>query len=373
MEQLPATPPTASADGVHGLQHVAMLEWLEHDPRPTFILDESSINKGLPVYHNQALKTISSGHVLAVIKDHHLKVTSPQHQQALSEFRKWLITQEGTSRFCTYDSYIWTKAPLASRWAVIFGAPIDASRPIAAAQPEGAVLSKRISRSKAPTFDWTDELPPLRTSSHVAWARAIDWSQTALGPMSAWSSQLRSIANLVMQDPRPAVVFCGLDLIMIYNEPYIELLGAFHPCMGASARVALSDIWAKYFEPIIFKNLAGETVELTDTSVHMVRNGFMEETYFSLKFIPIFDSDGATVAHYEPLAETVSHLLFHCPLLPRQAQRYLPFPSIYPSTLIGDGSAGGISSFYRASRREIHRACVSVACPALVISLHLPI
>jgi hypothetical protein len=38
----------------------------------------------------------------------------------------------------------------------------------------------------------------------------------------------------------------------------------------------------------------------------MMRNEYMEETYFSLKFIPIVDSDGATIAHYEPLSETVS-------------------------------------------------------------------
>jgi hypothetical protein len=339
MDQLLATTPTASAEGAHGLQHVVMLEWLEHDPRPTFILDESSIDNGrnvlaLPVYHNQALRTISSGHLLAVIQDHHFKVTSPQQQQALLEFRRWLSTREKTSTLCTYESYIWTKVPLASRWAVIFGAPINAPTPIATAQPEGAVLSKRTSRSKAPTFDWTDEVPPLRTSPHVTWARAIDWSQTPLGPMNAWSSQLRSIANLVMQDPRPAVVFCGPDLVMIYNEPYIELLGAFHPCMGVSARVALSGVWAEYFEPIISQNLAGKTVELTDSAVHIDRNGFLEETYFSLKFIPIFDSDGATVAHYEPLAETVSHLLFHYPLLPRQARSYLSLGFICQSTLL---------------------------------------
>ena len=73
-----------------------------------------------------------------------------------------------------------------------------------------------------------------------------------------------------------------------------------------SARVALASVWAEYFEPIIDTNLAGETVEKTNTVIHMVRNGFMEETYFSLKFIPIFDSEGVTVGHYEPLVETVS-------------------------------------------------------------------
>jgi PAS domain-containing protein len=112
-----------------------------------------------------------------------------------------------------------------------------------------------------------------------------------------------------MQDPRPAVIFWGPDLIMIYNEAYVDLLGGFHPCMGDSARIALPSVWPQYFEPIIEQNLLGETVEKTNTSVHMVRNGFMEETYFSLKFIPIFDAEGATVGHYEPLVETTREVI----------------------------------------------------------------
>jgi hypothetical protein len=94
------------------------------------------------------------------------------------------------------------------------------------------------------------------------------------------SSQLRSIANLVMQDPRPAVVFYGPDLIMIYNEAEIELLGGFHPCMGVSARIALASVWSDYFEPIIERNLVGETVEKINTAIHMVRNGFMEGKFW---------------------------------------------------------------------------------------------
>jgi hypothetical protein len=92
---------------------------------------------------------------------------------------------------------------------------------------------------------------------------------------------------------------------MLYNEAYIELLGGFHPCMGVGARVVLGDVWTEYFEPIIEQNRNGETVEKINTAIHMKRNGFMEETYFSLKFIPILDSEGATVGHYEPLVETV--------------------------------------------------------------------
>ena len=74
--------------------------------------------------------------------------------------------------------------------------------------------------------------------------------------------------------------------------------------MGASAPAALGPVW-KHFVPIIARNLAGELVEEKDTPLFFVRAGFLEETYFSLKFMPIFDANGVTVGHYESLNETV--------------------------------------------------------------------
>jgi hypothetical protein len=303
--------PTESAGGGKGLQHVAMLEFLEHDPRPTFVLETNNLRNErcistLPIYTNPALAAVDEGQLLATIQDRTLTIPTPGQRYALSEFRSWITELQG-DRSCLFAAHNWSKLTLASGWTVVFGARVEPAVPAATNQYEGAMLSKRTSRSKVPTYDWTDEIPPLKMTPHVAWARSIDWAQTPLGPMTMWSSQLRSIANLVMQDPRPAVVFYGPDLIMIYNEAEIELLGGFHPCMGMSARVALASVWAEYFEPIITQNLAGDTVEKTDSAIHMVRNGYLEETYFSLKFIPILDSEGATVGHYEPLTETVSH------------------------------------------------------------------
>jgi hypothetical protein len=302
--------PTKSAAESRDLQNVPMLDLLRHDPRPTFVLDTTAILQGSessfwPVYCNPALAAIHGGQTLATIQDKHHTNSTSEQRHALLEFRNWISSQHVGTRW-TYAGHNWSKVLLTSGWVVVSASHIEMPHLSAPSQAEGAVLSKPTSRSKIPTFDWTDELPPLKMSSHVAWARSVNWSQTPLGHMSTWSSQLRSIANLVMQDPRPAVVFYGPDLIMIYNEAEIELLGGFHPCMGKSARVALASVWGEYFEPIIAQNLAGETVERTDTSIHMVRNGFMEETYFSLKFIPIFSSDGVTVGHYEPLIETVS-------------------------------------------------------------------
>ena len=311
MEPTSITPLARSEKSERSLRDIGILDFLEHDPRPTFVLDlAGSFGEHnelvLSIYSNPAMAAVDGGTLLKKLSSNDLANGVAERGPVLKDFKSWISTRGKT---INYLGHCWTRVVLEGQWTVIFGATIESSAVPATTEPELKALTKRISRSKAPTFDWTGELPPKRITPHVAWARSIDWSKTPLGSMSAWSSQLRSIANLVMQDPRPAVVFYGPELIMIYNEAEVELLGGFHPCMGVSARIALSTVWPRYFEPIIEQNLRGETVEQTDSAIHMVRNGFMEETYFSLKFIPILNSEGATVGHYEPLTETVSIVL----------------------------------------------------------------
>ncbi|KAL5115488.1 hypothetical protein ACEQ8H_006629 [Pleosporales sp. CAS-2024a] len=296
------------------LRQVPMVELLQHDLRPTFVL-EAKATPNIPdpaippVYHNPALAAIHGGQMIAMMQAAEYANATSEQRHDMAAFRTWAGARDMTARW-TYAGHHWSRIHLPGGWIVVSGIQIHVPSLLEApAQPKSNLLSKSTSRSKVPTFDWTDELPPLNTTPHVVWARTVDWSQTPLGPMSTWPAQLKSIANLVMQDPRPAVVFYGPELIMIYNEAEIELLGDFHPCMGISARVALASVWSEYFEPIIEQNLAGETVVKTDTAIHMVRNGFMEETYFSLKFIPILDAEGATIGHYEPLIETHSTVL----------------------------------------------------------------
>jgi hypothetical protein len=285
-----------------------MLQMLDQDPRPAFVIATTARNvlseEGLLEYWNTAMAVANAGGLLNLVLG---KTSGPGNKDEdyahFSQFKRWYLALDGTDETFFFHGFSWLKISLDSRWNVISGVATDTC--VRVKKPETNALSRKSSKTKVPSFDWTDEVPPLKLSPHVAWARSIDWASTPLGPMSNWSSQLRSIANLVMQDPRPAVLFYGPELIMIYNEAEIELLGGFHPCMGASARVALSSVWPHYFEPIIERNLAGETVEQTNSAIHMMRNGYMEETYFSLKFIPIFNAEGVTVGHYEPLVETV--------------------------------------------------------------------
>ncbi|KAL1595914.1 hypothetical protein SLS60_009604 [Paraconiothyrium brasiliense] len=302
----------------HCMSGLGALELIERDPRPTFVIDtKTTSEKGYPVLSswNSAFSDVGSEQILdALLRLGATPIsTSPEDvPTGFTEFKDWIArSQENAAGSYTFCDYIWIKITVSEQCTVIsrslFNNAAIAGKPTYT-KPEGTML-KPPSRSQTTSFDWTYDAPPDRMTSHIAWARSIDWASTPLGPMSEWSSQLRSVATLVMQDARPAVVFCGPDLIMIYNEPYIELLGGFHPCMGISARVALVSVWGNYFEPLIKRNLAGETVEGENNPIQIDRNGFMEESYFSWSFIPIFDAKGGTIAHYEPLIETTREIV----------------------------------------------------------------
>ncbi|KAF9700944.1 hypothetical protein EKO04_000007 [Ascochyta lentis] len=309
MDYSSVAPPARSELGGQDLHAIGMIELLEHDPRPTFVLNGTILNQNCNIatslaYWNLSLASINEGDLLVGIKDDSAIITAEKHSQIRSEFRAWIATDVETTKSCVFLGYTWTKLVLASHWIVVFGAPTNTSPHEGDAQLEHATLTRTLSGSSIATFDWTDELPPARMSSHVAWARSIDWSQTPLGPTSNWPHQLRSISNIIMQDSRPAVVFYGPELTMIYNEAYTDCLGNLHPCMGSSAQTALATVWSDFLAPIIAQNRDGEVVEQTDTLVNISRNGFLEETYFNVKFMPMLDSSGATVGHYVSASES---------------------------------------------------------------------
>lgn len=52
--------------------------------------------------------------------------------------------------------------------------------------------------AEGPSYDWT-RLPVTNTMpEHVQFARSVDWSKTALGPIDSWDADLRQMCNLIM-------------------------------------------------------------------------------------------------------------------------------------------------------------------------------
>ena len=74
--------------------------------------------------------------------------------------------------------------------------------------------------------------------------RAIDWSQTALGPVSGWPQSLKTCIRIVLTSRQPMFVWWGEQLINLYNDPYKAIVRGKHPwALGKPAAVVWREIW----------------------------------------------------------------------------------------------------------------------------------
>ncbi|KAK5992816.1 Hybrid signal transduction histidine kinase K-like protein [Cladobotryum mycophilum] len=153
-------------------------------------------------------------------------------------------------------------------------------------------------------FDWTripmdDSLP-----DHIKRLKTVDWASTPVGPISEWNSHLRTMTNLVMGTPHPAAMYWGPEYVCFYNTAYIELAGKKHPgLLGLRYVEGWPEIW-EHVEPT-FK-LAWESGQATmkhDNQLFINRNGYLEETFFSWSVIPLLGEDGEVAGIYNPCFE----------------------------------------------------------------------
>ncbi|KAH8682652.1 aerobic respiration control sensor protein arcB [Xylariales sp. PMI_506] len=173
------------------------------------------------------------------------------------------------------------------------------SKRLALAAPEKAVA------------DWTVPNPKGILSPHVAFARTVNWEATPLGPMDKWSPEFRQIANLVMSNPHPAALFWGEDLTMFYNEAYAtEVAGRKHPSlMGTGFSGPFSELWDAVAG--IFAECArtGVSIRKEDDYLPIERRGFVEETFYSWSWTPLYGGTSRILGFYNAPFETTQAVL----------------------------------------------------------------
>ena len=59
--------------------------------------------------------------------------------------------------------------------------------------------------------------------------RAMDWSQTPLGPLVSWPPSLRTTVNLLLNSNFPISLAWGPSHTQIYNDGYWPICAAKHP------------------------------------------------------------------------------------------------------------------------------------------------
>jgi signal transduction histidine kinase/ActR/RegA family two-component response regulator len=123
---------------------------------------------------------------------------------------------------------------------------------------------------------------------------STDWAATPLGAMEDWPQALRIAVSICLNSRFPMFVWWGPQLVNIYNDAYIPMLGKRHPAgFGRPAAATWSDIW-DVLEPQ--KEAVMERGEPTWNErvlLMMERNGFPEATWFTWSYSPIYDDSGA--------------------------------------------------------------------------------
>jgi PAS domain-containing protein len=115
---------------------------------------------------------------------------------------------------------------------------------------------------------------------------------------------------LVIADPIPAVVFWGDNNTCIYNEAYTELIGSKHPAMqGGDPAVELAEVWDYYDSMLATQRETFLTVQDKNIQLFLKRRGFLEETYFTYKFVPIIGAEGYVVGSHVSVVETTHEVI----------------------------------------------------------------
>jgi PAS domain S-box-containing protein len=171
-------------------------------------------------------------------------------------------------------------------------------------------------RTKPAIFDWlrNPEATAAAGGSLTPFQQFIvryDWEASPLGPISSWPTQLCQMVLIIIADPHPAVVYWGDGpTAIIYNEAYTGLIGEKHPSlMGQDPRIGFAELWDNFVPVINRGQFAGETTVQDGGFLLLQRHGFLEETYFSWKFIPIVGDEGMVVGSYATVIEVTREVL----------------------------------------------------------------
>jgi signal transduction histidine kinase/ActR/RegA family two-component response regulator len=120
-----------------------------------------------------------------------------------------------------------------------------------------------------------------------------DWSRTALGPQEDWPQSLRIAVSICLNSRFPMFLWWGPELINIYNDAYIPILGRRHPqAFGRPAREFWHEIWDVLGPQQQAVMERGEATWNERVLLVMERNGYTEPTYFTWSYSPIYREDG---------------------------------------------------------------------------------
>ena len=140
----------------------------------------------------------------------------------------------------------------------------------------------------------------------------VDWSATPLGQRDTWPGLLRLVVDLCLDSDFPVQISWGPDLLVLYNEAYIPLLGADkHPwALGRPVSEVGPHPWPASEEHLREVMRTGRAYHSDDQQLIIDRHGYPEEAHFTFSISAIRDANGIIVGLFNAITETTQHILY---------------------------------------------------------------
>jgi PAS domain S-box-containing protein len=122
--------------------------------------------------------------------------------------------------------------------------------------------------------------------------RALDWTRSPLGPPERWPQSLKTIVR-VMLDSRYAMwMLWGPELTFFCNDAYLPTVGLKRDwVLGARADLVWEEIWPDIGPRIQQVLTQGEATWDEALLLFLERSGFVEETYHTFSYSPVYDDE----------------------------------------------------------------------------------
>ncbi len=142
--------------------------------------------------------------------------------------------------------------------------------------------------------------------------RGFDWSKTPLGPIESWRDPLLTCVNLLLSSRHPMFLWWGPEAIQFYNDAYRPSfgVGAHHPsALGQPARECWTEIWSQIERRLARVMGKGESAWYENQLVPILRNGRLEEVYWTWSDSPVRDAEGNVVGVMVACSETTDQVM----------------------------------------------------------------
>lgn len=124
--------------------------------------------------------------------------------------------------------------------------------------------------------------------------RNYDWASTSLGSISHWPQSLKTTLSLMLNSKNPTWVSWGADSIFFYNDAYIDVLGRDKHkwVLGQPTHLVWEEVWDNVGPLYDLAYNEGISTNVDDMQFFMRRGDFLEETFYSFSYSPIFNEQG---------------------------------------------------------------------------------